>query len=97
MKKTYVKDFTSSYIIDGEEIVVTSPARFDSDTHEILYDIELDNIAVIKADEIYRSKFNIVRAEQIKNFRKELNISLKDLGEALHIDEEVLEGYFTFI
>ncbi|WP_447449508.1 hypothetical protein [Streptococcus gallinaceus] len=44
MENTYVKDFTSSYLINGEEIFVTAPARFSAITDELLIDEELGDV-----------------------------------------------------
>ncbi len=41
MAKTYVKDYTNTFLIHGHEYSVTAPARFDSETHELVEDSEL--------------------------------------------------------
>jgi len=79
-KQTYVKDFEQVFSIRGEDIVITSPARFDGATNELLYDQELDDLAIEKAHDVYRENNDYLSSQLIKEIRKKIGISQRDFA-----------------
>lgn len=59
----YQKNFTTTYIINGREYRITAPALFDSETHEILADLELDDRAAEMARSQYRVDMGLLTPE----------------------------------
>lgn len=83
MNETYVKNHTNTFEIKGENIEITTPARFDSKTNKIIDDMELDNQAVKMAQEKYRKKYNYVGLKDIKALRQKWNLTQKQLANII--------------
>ncbi|HJG85049.1 MAG TPA: helix-turn-helix domain-containing protein [Weissella thailandensis] len=83
MNETYVKNHTNTFEIKGENIEITTPARFDSKTNKIIDDMELDNQAVKMAQEKYRKKYNYVGPKDIKALRQKWNLTQKQLANII--------------
>ncbi len=79
MAKTYVKDYTNTFLIHGHEYSVTAPARFDSETHELVEDSELDDQAVEIANAMYRQEMSLVSPMDIKKYRAKIGLSQRNL------------------
>lgn len=83
MNETYVKNHTNTFEIKGENIEITTPARFDSKTNKIIDDMELDNQAVKMAQEKYRKKYNYVGPKDIEALRQKWNLTQKQLANII--------------
>lgn len=83
MSNTYVKNYTNAFDIRGKEISVTAPARFDSDTDELIDDMELDNQAVKLAKKKFRQKYDYVDPKDIKELRKNWNLSQRNFAKVI--------------
>lgn len=83
MTTTYVKLYTNTFIVCGREYQITSRARFDNCTNQLLDDDLLDDIAVELANQKYREEFGVVSPDEIKNYRSKMKISQKDLADIL--------------
>ena len=83
MNETYVKNHTNTFEIKGENIEITTPARFDSKTNKIIDDMELDNQAVKMAQEKCRKKYNYVGPKDIKALRQKWNLTQKQLANII--------------
>lgn len=83
MTATYIQDYTNTFDIRGIEISVTAPARFDSKTHKLVDDMELDDQALELAKDKYRQKFNIVTPADIKNLRKKWKLSQRAFAKVI--------------
>lgn len=68
--ETYVKKDKEIFLVRDENIEVESEFRFDSLTHEKVFDEELDDRAIKKAFEIYRKSNDLITPEEIRNLRK---------------------------
>lgn len=95
MVNSYIKDFTNTYVIHGEDYVVTSPARFDSETDEIIDDLELDEAAVEKAHEMYRKENGLVSPTEIKNYRARIGLSQREFAKLLGWSPNTVALYET--
>ena len=80
MTKTYVKNYTNTFIIHGHEYEVTAPARFDSETDELVDDMELDDQAVELANDQYRAEMKLVTPEEIKKYRAKVGLSQREFA-----------------
>jgi len=80
MKNTYVKDFEQTFSIRGEDIFVKASARYDSETHEMLYDGALDDAAIEMARKIYCQRNGFLEPVQIREIRENIGISQRDFA-----------------
>lgn len=80
LKESYIKDYTQVFTIRGDEIEITAPALFDSQSNELLYDKDLDDSAIEMANEQYRQKHNFISSNQIKELRKRIGIGGRDFA-----------------
>ena len=76
----YQKNFTTTYIINGREYRITAPALFDSETHEILADLELDDRAAEMARSQYRIDMGLLTPQKIKDYRTKIGLTQEELG-----------------
>lgn len=83
MVKTYIKDYTNTYLIRGAEITVTAPARFNSETNEIMADKQLDDAAVEMAYRKYRQQFSVVSPLDIKRLRKKWQLTQQQFADVI--------------
>lgn len=95
MAKTYVKDYTNTFMIHGHEYEVTAPALFDSDTNQLLEDDNLDDAAVEMANQQYRDEFGLVSPEEIKSYRMKVGLSQRELAELLGVSPNTIALYET--
>jgi len=79
-KKTEIKILEQTFNIRGEEIDVSSEARYDLENGELIYDQDLDDKAIKKAYRLYRQRNNFLNPEEIKAFREEIGISQRDFA-----------------
>ena len=87
LKGTIVKDVTYTLYFGEEPVKVTSPLRFDKDTGEEVPDKTLYEAMTVKAHEIFRKRHNLVSPQEIVEFRKKNNLSIKQLAAMTSIDE----------
>ncbi|WP_243673958.1 type II TA system antitoxin MqsA family protein [Lentilactobacillus kisonensis] len=95
MVKTYVKDYTNTFLIHGNEYSVTAPARFDSKTNELINDPELDNQAVEIANELYRRDKDLVSPTDIKKYRAKVGLSQREFAKLLGWSPNTVALYET--
>lgn len=95
MAKTYVKDYTNTFMIHGHEYKVTAPALFDSDTDQLLEDDNLDDAAVEMANQRYRDEFGLVTPDEIKKYRAKVGLSQRELAELLGVSPNTVALYET--
>lgn len=81
--KTYIKNHTNTFNIRGTEIEVTMPARFNAETDALVADSELDDAAVVCAQEKYRQKFDVITPNEIKNLRKKWHFSQREFAKII--------------
>ncbi|MDN6595932.1 MAG: DUF4065 domain-containing protein [Lentilactobacillus parabuchneri] len=95
MAKTYVKDYTNTFLIHGHEYSVTAPARFDSETHELVEDSELDDQAVEIANAMYRQEMSLVSPMDIKKYRAKIGLSQREFAKLLGWSPNTVAMYET--
>lgn len=95
MAKTYVKDYTNTFMIHGHEYEVTAPALFDSGTGRLLEDDDLDDAAVEMANQQYRDEFGLVTPDEIKKYREKVGLSQRELAELLGVSPNTVALYET--
>lgn len=83
MTNTYIKDYTNTFIIRGKEITVTAPARFDSETNELIDDMKLDDQAVELAQAKFREKYHYVGPAELKELRKKWHLSQRNFAKVI--------------
>lgn len=87
------KNYTQTFTIRGEDFEVTAPALFDELTDELLYDEELDDKAIEMANDLYRESHGFIYPDEIKEFRKKLNISGRDLAALIGFSPTTIVMY----
>ncbi|MFC6295833.1 type II TA system antitoxin MqsA family protein [Lactiplantibacillus daoliensis] len=95
MSKTYIKDYTNSFLIHGQEYTVTAPARFDASSNQLIPDNQLDDIAVELANKQYRQQFKLVTPEEIKTYRAQVGLTQRELAELLGWSPNTIALYET--
>lgn len=78
---TYIKDYTTTYEINGHEYTITAPARFDSATNEVVMDKKLDDTAAGMARAKYRQDLGLISPDKLKDYRKRTGFSQRNLAE----------------
>ena len=89
----YQKNFTTTYIINGREYRITAPALFDSETHEILADLELDDRAAEMARSQYRIDMGLLTPQKIKDYRTKIGLTQEELGELINLNPQLIAIY----
>ncbi len=89
----YQKNFTTTYIINGREYRITAPALFDSETHEILADLELDDRAAEMARSQYRIDMGLLTPQKIKDYRTKIGLTQEELGELTKLNPQLIAIY----
>lgn len=95
MADTYIKDYTNTFMIHGREYEVTAPAKFDSETNELLDDTVLDDQAVEIANNKYRADMGLVSPEDIKKYRAKIGLSQRELAKFLGWSPNTIALYET--
>lgn len=95
MAKTYVKNYTNTFIIHGREYEVTAPARFDCETDQLVNDDLLDDSAVEMANQKYRDEFGLVSPDEIKSYRNRVGLSQRELADLLGVSPNTIALYET--
>lgn len=90
---TYIKNDNEVFKVRDEDIEVVSNFRFDSDTHEKIFDEELDNMAINKAFDKYRRKNNILGKDEFKRIRETFNLSQRDFSKITGIGKASISRY----
>lgn len=78
---TYIKDYTTTYKINGHQYVITAPARFDSATNEVVMDNKLDDAAAEMARAKYRQDLGLISPDELRAYRKRTGLSQRNLAE----------------
>lgn len=81
--ETYIKEALQKFEVKNQIIEVSSKFRFNSETDEIIFDRELDNIAINKAFDVYREQNNILSKEMIKEIRQKYTLSQRGFAKLL--------------
>ncbi|WP_178084637.1 toxin-antitoxin system, antitoxin component, Xre domain protein [Lactobacillus intestinalis] len=89
----YQKNFTTTYIINGREYRITAPALFDSETHEILADLELDDRAAEMARSQYRVDMGLLTPQEIKDYRTKIGLTQEELSELTNLNPQLIAIY----
>ncbi len=89
----YQKNFTTTYIINGREYRITAPALFDSETHEILADLELDDRAAEMARSQYRVDMGLLTPQKIKDYRTKIGLTQEELSELTNLNPQLIAIY----
>ncbi|WP_281166174.1 helix-turn-helix domain-containing protein [Liquorilactobacillus sicerae] len=95
MTDTYTKNYTNTFMIHGREYKVTAPAKFDSETNELLDDTVLDDQAVEIANNKYRADMGLVSPEDIKKYRAKIGLSQRELAKFLGWSPNTIALYET--
>ncbi|AMV61179.1 Prophage ps3 protein 01 [Pediococcus damnosus] len=95
MTNTYIKDYTNTFMIHGHEYEVTAPARFDSETNELIDDTKLDDQAVEIANQMYRDDKGLVSPEEIKKYRAKIGLSQREFAKLLGWSPNTVALYET--
>lgn len=90
-----IRDVKEVYEIRGEKINVVSPARFDIQTNQQVFDESLDNAAINKAFSIYRKNKNIISTNRIKRLRARLGLSQRDFAALMSWSPTTVATYET--
>jgi len=90
---TYQKDYTTTYTINGREYEVTAPALFDSDTGEMISDIELDDQAAEIARQKYRDDLGLIGPDELKAYRSKIGLTQQELADLAGISHNVIALY----
>jgi len=89
----YQNNFTTTYIINGREYRITAPALFDSETHEILADLELDDRAAEMAPSQYRVDMGLLTPQEIKDYRTKIGLTQEELSELTNLNPQLIAIY----
>lgn len=81
--ETYMKESLQIFEVKNQTIEVSSKFRFSSETNEIVFDRELDNIAINQAFDIYREKNNILSKKTIQEIRQKYSLSQRAFAKLL--------------
>lgn len=95
MANTYIKDYTNTFIVHGHEYEVTSLARFNSDTDEIVDDMTLDDRAVEIANQMYRDDIGLVSPDNIKKYRVKIGLSQREFAKLIGWSTNTIALYET--
>ena len=90
--KTIIKNNHHKVTIKGKIIEFDADRRFCSNCNSFIYDEELDDNAIKKGYIIYNRKYGI-EGEEIRKFRKNLNISIDDLSKIIGCAKKTLISY----
>lgn len=89
---TYQKEYTTIYTINGHEYSVTAPALFDSKTNKLIPS-ELDEKAVELARQAYRDDMGFISPQDLKNYRKKVGLSQRNLAELTGLSPNTIALY----
>lgn len=78
-----IKSITENYNIRGETVKVTSKRKINKNTGKLVFDEYLDNIASVKALNIYRKRHNIISPNQVRTLRHTYGLSQRDFATLL--------------
>lgn len=95
MRNTYIKNYTITFMIHDHEYEVTAPARFDSDTDELIDDNELDDQAVEIANQMYRDDKGLISPNEIKKYRAKIGLSQREFAKLLGWSPNTVALYET--
>ena len=90
---TYTKNFEQIFSIRGEDILVTSLARFDVESGEMIYDQELDDAAIEAAYDLYRKNNDYLSSKLIKEIRMKIGISQRDFATLMGWSQTTIVMY----
>lgn len=89
----YQKDYTTIYKINGREYEVTAPALFDSETGEMIPNLELDDQAAEIARARYRKDMGLISPTDLKMYRAKLGLSLQVLAKMTGLNPNTIALY----
>lgn len=89
----YIKDFTTTYTINGHEYTVTAPALFDSNTNELIPDKKLDDQAAEIARQQYRDDMGLLSPQTLKRYRAKVGLSQRNLAELTGLGPNTIALY----
>lgn len=89
----YQKDYTTIYTINGREYEVTAPALFDSETGEMISDVELDDQAAEIARQKYRDDLGLLSPNDLKNYRAKIGLTQRNLAELTGLSPNTIALY----
>ncbi|MDF7683734.1 DUF4065 domain-containing protein [Lactobacillus sp. ESL0679] len=92
---TYIKDYTNTFIIHSHEYEVTSPAKFDQETNEVVSDTKLDDQAVEIANSLYREEFGLISPQDIKKYRAKIGLSQREFAKLTGLSPNTVALYET--
>lgn len=90
-----IREVEETYRVRGEQIKVTAPAKFDSDTQQQVFDEKLDDAAINQALDIYRRDNQMITVERIKQLRQRLGLSQRDFAALLSWSPTTVATYET--
>ena len=82
-------------VIRGKEITSTSNIRICSVCKEELFDEVLDEANINRAYDVFRQKYGILPAEEIKSIREQYGLSQRAFANLLNIGEASIARYET--
>ena len=89
----YQKDYTTIYTINGREYEVTAPALFDSETDEMIPDVELDDQAAEIARQRYRDDLGLLSPNDLKKYRAKIGLTQRNLAELTGLSPNTIALY----
>ncbi|MEO5285994.1 type II toxin-antitoxin system antitoxin SocA domain-containing protein [Limosilactobacillus allomucosae] len=89
----YQKDYTTIYKINGREYEVTAPALFDSETGEMIPNLELDDQAAEIARAQYRKDMGLISPTDLKMYRAKVGLSQRNLAELTGLSPNTIALY----
>lgn len=92
---TVVKSINETYKVRGEDINISTKARFDTESGKQVFDENLDNAAITAAFDKYRAKHNIISPVRIKKIRQSLGLSQRDFAALLNWSPTTIATYET--
>jgi putative zinc finger/helix-turn-helix YgiT family protein len=91
--KTYTKVHEDTFEIRGHVYKVEALARFDVETNELVYDEELDDQAIEKAQNMYRKEFGYIFPSEIIQYRAKLGITQREFAKVLGWSQTTIALY----
>ena len=91
-EETYVKEYSHNYKIKDKEINFIMPRRFCKNCNNLVYDSNLDNVASLKAIELYNKNYGIPKEDIIK-FRNKLGLSQELFAKIIGCAKKTLISY----
>ena len=91
-KNTYIKIYKANVKVKNKNIEVANKRRFCNECNSLVYDQKLDNEFSKEAIRKYNELYGLP-AQNIKNFRKKLNLSVEDFAKIIGCAKKTMISY----